>query len=372
MRIGIDCRVLAGPARTGVYQYIWQLVAAFAELRHDHQFMLYTDAPPPEIPGLTANFSVSVLGRSVPGMWQQITLPLALRRDRVDVFHGPTFTLPLYCPCPSVVTIHDLAFLKVPETVPSSVRRRLATMVPSAIRRARAVVTVSQSVADEVEQNYGPFGERLVSTPLGVSGAFAPIEGAAERVRAELGVQGDFILAVGTQEPRKNHVSAVAAFGAARRRHRFRHKLVLAGPRGPASEAIRSAIAHQGLVEDVVELGFVADRHLPGLYQAASCLFFPSLYEGFGLPVLEAMACGTPVVGADIAAVREVAGDAAMLANPLDTEALADALGVVLTNAHQQEELRKRGLIRSAAFSWRKTAERTLSAYRMAAGRGAL
>lgn len=287
--------------------------------------------------------------------WRRLGAPAisALVGD-VQVVHGTNFVLPALGDAPGVVTVHDLSFERE-DTFPGG--RRLRDLVPWSLRRASAVVVPTKTIAAEVTDRYG-LDEALVSvTPEGVSRVFFGATPLAAAALEGMGISGPFVVAVGTIEPRKNLVSLLAAWRRAAR-ELSGWKLVLAGPRG-WGPALPQTLG-------VVALGWVGDDTLPGLLAAADVFCYPSLYEGFGLPPLEAMAAGTPAIAGRYSAAEEVLGDAAFLVEPTDVEALAAALVKVAGDVELRRRLSMAGRARAARFSWERTVNATLGAYEAA------
>lgn len=294
-------------------------------------------------------------------------LPVEARRSRLQLFHGTVNVVPRGLPCPSVVTIHDLAFLRWPEQTPARRYRYMAREVASAARRAARVIAVSESTKVDVVELLGVDSDRVVVTPLGVEERFRPLaDDDHASFLADQGIVRPYILSVGTLEPRKNLPRLLRAFGELS--HEIPHDLVLVGPEGWLTEEIHHALQSPALAGRVRLTGFVDDDELAAWYSLADLFVFPSLYEGFGLPVLEAMACGAPVVTSAVSSLPEVAGEAAVMVDPHDPSAIADGMRRVLTNPALSADLRERGVRRAAAFTWERTAQRTAAVYREAAG----
>jgi glycosyltransferase involved in cell wall biosynthesis len=304
-------------------------------------------------------------------LWEQSRLA-ALSRE-LDLLHGLAFAAPLAAACPTVVTIHDLSFLRFPGAFRPLNRWYLSSITRLSTRRAARVVAVSESTRQDVVHLCGIPGARVVTIPNGVTEEFCPaIPAEAAAFRAHKGLPDHFILFLGTLEPRKNLVRLVDAYarwrretGAGRQRQT---KLVLAGGKGWFYQQVFDRVAELGLTEEVLFPGFVPVEELPWWYRAADLFVYPSLFEGFGLPVLEALACGTPTIASTASSLPEVAGDAALLVDPLDTAALADAIGRVLGDAQTAHELRDAGPRRAALFSWARTAGETVQLYRTVLG----
>ena len=361
MRIGINARLLSGEPgvrQAGIGRYLDRLIAALPEALGPGDELVVLGQPVPA-------------GESAPRriLWEQTTLPRLARRAGLSLLHAPVNVAPLAAPCPTVVTIHDLAFLRLPGVVPTGRRRYLTAMTRVSVARAARVLVVSEVTARDVVDLLGVPPERITVTPLGVDPAFQPRDPDALSVfRDQRGLDRPYILAVGTLEPRKGLTTLIPAFAAVARD--VPHDLVLVGATGWMNTSLDQALA--GLPSPVrarVRLeGFVPAADLPSWYGAADVFAYPSLYEGFGLPVLEAMACGTPVVTSAVSALPEVAGDAALLIPPGNAEALANAIRRILDDPNLAAGMSGRGLARAALFPWSRTAETTVSAYHEALG----
>ncbi|MGH2524387.1 MAG: glycosyltransferase family 4 protein [Anaerolineales bacterium] len=382
MRIGFDA-TSAVRQGGGIGRYTRELLAALAAADHDSDYRLFFASryPPSHaqqrnhsLPPLPPNFHV----RRVPvddvwlvRLWHRarLALPVEWLTGPVDLFHSPDFTLPpTRRGTRTLLTVHDLSFIRDPESAPPRLRRYLNTVVPRSVARAHHVLADSQATRNDLIELYGTPPEKISVLYSGVSEAFRPITGeaalAAVRARYGLG-QGPFVLAVGTLQPRKNYVRLIQAFHEVSHAHA---RLVIAGGKGWLYDSIFAEVKRLGLEGRVVFPGFVADDDLPALYSAARVLAYPSLYEGFGLPILEAMACGTPVVTSTAACLPEVAGDAALLVPPTDWAALAAALEQALTGEAVRTTLISKGLARARQFTWANAARQLLETYRALAG----
>ena len=298
-------------------------------------------------------------------LWEQFLWPGLLLRDGIDVVHGPAHALPLGWPGRSVVTIHDLSFLVDPTTFHLANHRYLQTIVRLSVRRATRIIAVSESTRRDIIRYLGAAPERIDVIHEGVSAEFhprAPDELAA--FRAKHGLMDAFILFLGTIEPRKNLPRLLEAYAELRRRGRVELPLVIAGGEGPGAAATFLRCESLGLQGSVRFVGFVPEEDKPLWYNSAHVFVFPSQYEGFGLPVLEAFACGTPVVASDRSSLPEVVGDAGLLVDPFDTTALAEAMTQVIEDANLRHRLIAAGQEQAARFSWTAAAEKTLDVYR--------
>ncbi len=302
-------------------------------------------------------------------LWEQLAQGRALRAVGADLAHGPVFVGPLVAPCPVVVTVHDLSFLRYPHLFRPANRLYLRLFTRLSVRRARRVIAVSAHAAEETARLLGVARGNIRVVYHGVDPIFRPLppeEVAAFRVRRSLPER--FVLFVGTLEPRKNLARLIEAF--ARAGPDSRTALVLAGARGWYDEEIFAAVERLGLSARVHFPGYVPNDELPLWYNAADVFAYPSLYEGFGLPVLEAQACGTPVLTSSVSALPEAAGDGALLVDPYDVEAIAEGLHRLLTDEPLRETLRRRGLEHAAHFSWPRTAAQTVAVYQEAIAGG--
>ena len=288
-----------------------------------------------------------------------------LRRYGDHIFHGPNFILPPF-PGPSVATVHDLSTVLHPQWHPAARVALMESALPQTLARASRLITPSEAVRGELIAHYGLAPARVQAIPMGVDGAFAPRPAAAlAGTLARLGLQpGGYLLCVATLEPRKNIDGLLDAYLALPPALRRRYPLALAGAPGWHSEALTARLRQLAAGGAVRLLGYVAQGDLPALYAGARLFAFPAFYEGFGLPVLEAMASGVPVVTADRSSLPEVAGDAALLVDPADGAALREALARGLEDEPWREAARARGLARAAERSWDRCVAGTLALYR--------
>lgn len=300
--------------------------------------------------------------------WEQTQLAV-LSRD-LDLLHGLAFAAPLAARCPTIITVHDLSFLRFPEAFRRFNRTYLTLFTRWSTRRAARVIAVSESTRRDVIALCGVPSERVVTIPNGVDKAFCPADAAeVAEFRRNRRLPDRFILYLGTLEPRKNLQTLIDAYAQLRARAAV-PKLVIAGGKGWFFETIFTRVAELGLADDVLFPGYVPGPELPWWYRAAELFVYPSRFEGFGLPVLEAMACGTPVITTTSSSLPEVAGDAALLVDPDDTDALAAALSRLLDDPQLQATLRVAGLSQALRFSWARTATETAQVYRDILGVG--
>jgi glycosyltransferase involved in cell wall biosynthesis len=355
----------------GIGRYTRELIAALAALDRDTPYVLFaagqTRRALPPSPGSNFAWKPALPNSEwLARLWHRARLPLPVETwtGRVGLFHSPDFTLPpLRRGTRSLLTVHDLSFVRAPQTATAGLRAYLNSVVPRSVLRADLVLADSEATRQDILDLYRTPPDKVSVLYSGVDGRFQPVTDQAARqalrVRYAIG-DGPYILSLGTVQPRKNYPRLIEAF---RQLDDPDLKLVIAGGRGwldsPLYELVRSA----RLEKRVQFLGFVADEDLPALYSAAGAFAFPSLYEGFGLPVLEAMACGVPVVTSNVSSLPEVAGEAALLVDPQDVTALAEALSRALTDDKQRQLMIRRGLARVKLFTWEAAAARLKDHY---------
>ena len=376
MHVAINAHLLAHTRsfrRAGVSHYIEQVLIHLGHLDQTNQYSVYTTRGiDQQALGLPPNFRVlpsrlPTINPRVRIPWEQLLAPLLLRQNGADLFHGVLNVLPLACPVPGVVTVHDLAFIRFPQTFRAYNRTYLDFATRMSVRRAVQILAVSEHTKRELVGLLGVPAERVVVTPNAVRAHFRPPEAATlAAFRVSKGLPERFVLYVGTLEPRKNLTTLLSAYAEIARRHDV--PLLVGGGKGWLYDAVFQRLEELGLRERVHFVGYIEEEELPLWYAAATVFVFPSIYEGFGMPPLEAMACGTPVITSNSSSLPEVVGDAGLMVAPTDASAFATALDQVLSDAALHDELRTRGLVRAQAFAWRTTAERTLAAYAVAAG----
>ena len=358
----------------GVNWYIHNLLTHLPRVDRDNRYTAFIGDGRFRGSGLA--LQLSRLPTSSPPIrifWEQVVQPFALRKERVDLLHALAFVTPLLSPCPSVVTVYDLSFLLYPESFKCSKRFYLGLFTRLSARRARRIIAISESTRRDVVRLLGVSPEKVEVVYCGIDDAFRPLPPQSWRERGEVaafrskrGLPERFILFVGTIEPRKNVGRLIEAYGRLRSASRGGVRLVIGGAKGWFYEDVFARVEELGLEGEVMFPGYIPVSELPLWYNAAELFVYPSLYEGFGLPPLEAMACGTPVVTANTSSLPEVVGDAGLTVDPLDVEGLAEAMRRVLDNEALRQEMKVRGLQRAKDFSWTKTAQETVQVYRRA------
>jgi glycosyltransferase involved in cell wall biosynthesis len=378
MRIGIDGIPLTAP-KTGVGHYTFELACALAQVAMDSNFEVVYPSNLPTVAlteedsrSLPANLKIKQVrvGR-VGRYWWSTGLPRYVRSSGIELFHGTNYEVPPWRQCATVLTIHDLSLLTHPETHEKRRVSRARRRLPLMARAANAIIVPSESVRGEVCQYLGLSAEKVFAVPEAARTCFRHMEPAeTEEVRSRLGIGADFLLTVGTIEPRKNLSTLVRAFEEiARSRPLNKLQLVVAGSRGWLSEPLLEEVENSPCRHRIVLTEYLNDDSLRALYSSCTALVYPSIYEGFGLPPLEAMACGAPVITSRIPALEETTGGAALLVEPTNVQALAAAITDLLDNGQLKAELSSRGRSRAAEFTWERTARLTLDVYEKAKAR---
>ena len=360
-QIGIDIRAMLAPALGGVGRYVRNLVLHLADLPDLPPTLLYADRPAAQVKlELPAQAPMRVRPVLAPRGWLRAALPLAAWRDGVRLVHFPSTVLPPVLAARRVVTVYDLAFEFFPDTYSPADLAMQRRAVRGAVR-ADLVIADSQSTADDLVARHRLPPERIRTIPLAAEARFFAPPPPDEQ--PPLGLAPGYLLYVGALQPRKNLARLIEAYAMACRQGLDR-PLVLAGAGEAAHvEMLRQRAENYRVQERVIFPGYVADEALPALYRGAWALVYVSLYEGFGLPPLEAMACGTPAVAANGSCFPEVLGEAALLVDPLDVGAISRAL-VAIAEPRTRGQYARRGRAQAGRFSWQDTARRTLAAYR--------
>ena len=373
MRIGLE--VTAAVRQSGgIGRYVREMVHALADVDQTNQYSLFYASKYKAARGildLPDNFHIRHLPVNdiwLARIWQRIRLPVPVEfiTGAVDIYHSPDFTLPPTLQgVPTLLTVHDLSFLRDPESASPGLRGYLEIAVKRSVRLATHVLADSQSTKDDLIELYSTPENKITVLYPGVSSDFRPIIDPAKlrqvRKRYKLGTE-PFVLSVGTLQPRKNHLTLIKAFEIALGDSEY--NLVLAGGKGWSYEEVYDLVESRGLQNRVLFPGFVAEDDLSALYSSAHIMTFPSLYEGFGLPVLEAMACGLPVIASSVSSLPEVTGNAALLVDPSNVEDMADAMLKLVENVDLRKSLSNKGFKRVEQFSWYTSAKTLLGVYR--------
>jgi glycosyltransferase involved in cell wall biosynthesis len=368
MKIGVEGRTLQG-MRHGVARYLSNLLRELLAQDTANDYLVYLSEPIEPLGYSAPNLSFSELHMRPSLAWRHLRLPLAMRSDRVDLHFSPSYFLPLYKVCPAVVVVHDISFRTHPEWFSGELRFRFDSIFWREVRQAERIITVSEFSRAEIARSLDLDPEGIAVIPEAADAGFRRLDdaGVAGEVRARLGLSEDFVFTVGAVHTRRNLERLIEALGMAARERGIEPQLLIVG--APASFSppvdLEGAIRRAGLTGpgQVQHLPFVSEEDLLALYNACGLFVYPSLYEGFGLPVLEAMACGAPVACSSVSSIPEVAGDAAALFDPEDTREMAGVIGELLTDEAARNRLREMGPRRAATFSWERAARQTLELF---------
>ena len=358
MKIAIDARKWHD---YGIGTYVRNLVRHLARLDHETTYFLFCErSDAAMLRDLAMNFVPIVDESSAYGLVEHVSIPLKLKRLGADLLHSPHYVRPVLCPTASVVTVHDCIHLLFPQYLPNRWAYFYARfMLGQAVRRSARVFTVSEASRADILRFYPDADpERIQVIPNAIDPAILETPSPAEmaRVNERYQLRGRFVLYAGNIKPHKNLERLITAFGLLKQRPGHEDvKLLIIGEDVARYGSLRRSMEAAGVRQDVRFFGFVPERTLAALYRLASVFAFPSLYEGFGLPPLEAMACGTPVVTSRISSLPEVVGDAAILVDPYSADEIADAIARVLGDAALADELRRKGRERAATFSWERS-----------------
>ncbi len=374
MKIGINMQLLSA-TDAGVGQYARNLADNVTRFDTDNRYFIFGD--PGRLNAFdSSNTTVipthSIVSRRIRRiLWEQLILPGKVTARNLDIMYYPDHTTSfLRMSCPVIITVHDLAFLAFPKTFGTATRVYKSLAVSRSAARADLVIADSEATKRECMRLLDLPEEKLRVVHLGVSPLFGPVrdEQKLEMVRTKYGLEGDVVLYLGTLEPRKNLVRLVQAFHRMKARGHGKVKLVIGGSKGWLFKEIFETVEKLGLSEQVVFTGYVPAEHLPALYAIARVFVYPSLYEGFGIPPLEAMASGCPVVTSNTSSLPEVCGDAAVFVDPYETDEIATAIDRLLDDPSACEQLRAKGFAQAARFGWERTAREHIRIFNEVAG----
>jgi len=371
--IGLNAHLLtaqAGYRSAGINGYIYNLLQALPQVDPSFQYIVWTGrhAQPPAEPRLTVRRSSWGTEKPLRRiLWEQVIQPFAAWRSSPDLLHALAFVSPVLSRIPSVVTVYDLSFVHYPDRLPAARRHYLQLLTKRSCLHARRVIAISHSTAHDLVETFHIPANKIDIAPPGVGPQFRPaMSFDTEAFRHRHSLPERFLLFLGTLEPRKNLPVLLRAYARLPIQDRTQVHLVLAGGKGGMYDEVFRTIEEQGIADTVHLPGYVDANDLPLWYNAADALVYPSIFEGFGLPVIEAMACGTPVLVSNVSSLPEAAGDTGYCLPPDDVEAWTSALAHVIHNAAWREEAGHRAMQHAAQFSWHATAVQTVASYQKA------
>lgn len=368
MRIGIDARLL-GYTQAGIGQYILRLTEGLTSIDSDDEFILLQSRKDSRIPFGKGRFQKRILWTPAHNRLEQFILPVEIAPLGLDVLHSPDFIPPFHRNCKSIITIHDLAFLLYPHFMTRD-SARYYSQIDQAVRRTDHIIAVSESTKRDTAQLLGVDESKITVIHEAVHPNFQPVSDAQAlaQVREKYGIRGDFILFVSTIQPRKNLPTLLLAYRHLLDDYSPDCQLVMVGKKGWLYEEVFTTAEQLRLQDKVLFLGRVPGEDIPLLYNAARVHVHPAYYEGFGLPALEAMACGTPTIVSNVSSLPEVVGDAGLLVEPDDVCGWAVAMWRALSDDELRTRMIEKGLCRAKLFSLEKMAEETMEVYRKVVG----
>lgn len=369
MRIAVDASTIS--TQGGPRTYVLGLLDALLRIDRENDYVVFYNDPAHLGRFPRARELVLPGKRPLSRLWREhVLLPQACRAERIDLLHCPKSAIPFRSPCPTVVTLHDLIPLRHPETEKIAARIYWNIQIPIAAKRSSFIITDSEHARQEIIADFQVAPERIKAIMLGFDPRMLAQRepSAAAAVRAKYGLPAGYILYVGTIQPRKNIDTLIEAYYRLKQQREEIPKLVIVGRKGWLYDKLFARISQLGLVHEVLFTGFVPDEELPYIYDGAVLFAYLSFFEGFGLPPLEAMACGIPVVTSNTTSLPEVVGDAGVAVPPADVELVATAIARILDDTAYATLLGQRGRERARLFSWEAAAEETLEIYRRLAG----
>ncbi|MBI2953593.1 MAG: glycosyltransferase family 4 protein [Chloroflexi bacterium] len=371
MHVGINAHLLSFAASyrgAGISRYIRSLISHLRQSGNG-QYTVFLGDPnfPQEFsPNTSFHLNISRLPTVNPMvriLWEQLLLPVELASSDIDILHSMGYVQPVACLRRSIVTVHDLSFVLFPEMFNRLNRLYLTMLTRLSVRRANRVIAVSENTKRDLTRLFGVASEKIDVVYHGVEERFCPATGAElAAFRLDRNLPERYILFIGTLEPRKNVHTLIKAFAKVRKAG-LPHKLVIGGAKGWLWSEIFSMVSEMGLEREVIFPGYISLENEPLWYNGADLFVYPSLYEGFGFPLLEAMACGTPVVTSNSSSLPEVVGEAGLLVDPSSGDDLAEAMLTVLTDRALSDDMKKKGLERARSFSWAEAAGKTAQIY---------
>lgn len=359
-RFGYDSKT-GSPRRVGSGEYCFELLLNLNRIDEKNSYIIYLpQSPSPDLPKESDRWHYKIVRPRK--MWTLIGLSLEffLRRSKPDIFFSPTHYLPIYAPKRSAISIMDVSYVKFPELFKRRDLNQLTKWTGYSVRKASMIFTISQASKDDIIKIYGVPEDKVIVTHLGIKtiSNFKNQKENMDKIIEKYGVDGEYVLFVGTLQPRKNILRLIEAFS----RLKEDIKLVVVGKKGWMYEEILEAPKKFNIENKVRFLDFVSDEDLPFFYKNAVCFVLPSLYEGFGLPVLEAMKYGCPVITSNVSSLPEAGGDAALYVNPLDADDIKEKIELMINDKGLRIKFVKKGYEQVKKFSWEKTARETLTA----------
>lgn len=368
MKIGIDGRAAKWYRGTGIGNYAYQIINSLNNLDTSNKYLLFMPENCSTDIDFNRNFEVrNISENNSSNFWDEVNIPNILHDNEVEIYHVPQngIGLPFDKPCRMIITLHDIIPYRMPETVGPNYLKIFLKEIPRIIPQCDGIITVSNFSKEDIMKEFNFPGDKIFVTHLAPEDIYVPHDKQISKslVNNLYNIQGDFILYIGGFSPRKNIIGLMEAFSKLLAKYRKDIKLVIAGKKGISYDIYRLRAEQLNISEKVIFPGFISMEHLPYLYSASELFVYPSFYEGFGLPPIEAMACGIPVIASNSTSIPEIVGDNTISINPNDTDELFEAMLKVLEDDSLRESLITKGLVRASELSWRDTALKTLKAY---------
>lgn len=369
MKIGIDARAAKWYRGTGIGTYSYQLINSLNNIDGFNNYVLYM----PKNCALNINFNKNIQIENIKeenknNFWNEVNVPNLSLDKNIDLYHVPQngIGLPHHKNCPFVITLHDVIPLKMPETVSHQYLKIFNSEMPKIIPLCDGIITVSEYSKEDIIKAFNFPREKIFVTYLASEPIYKPMDKKLSKaiIKKHYGISSDFILYIGGYSPRKNILGLIEAFSILKTKFHRDIKLVISGNKGISYSIYKKRVEELRIEDNVIFTGFISMKHIPYLYNASSLFVYPSFYEGFGLPPIEAMACGVPVIASKASSIPEILQDSALLIDPHNIDILCSKMHAVLMNKCLQNALISKGLKRTSQLSWNKTAEKTLNAYK--------
>lgn len=370
MRIGLDCRSAAWYRGTGIGNYSYKLISNMISTPH-HSYDLYT--PQNSLKENFSDYSTDIDFHPIPtgsenGFWNKVNCSNYTLEKDLSLFHTPQngIGLPDNFDCPLIITLHDIIPARMPETVSSTFNKMYHENIQNILDRSSGIITVSHFSKQDIIKEYSYPSNRIFVTHLASDISYKPLNKALSKafIKNLLHIEEDYILYIGGFTPRKNILGIIKAYQQNFPKLKNKYKLLIAGKKGLSYSIYRDYVNSNNLQNHVIFTDFIHNNNLPFLYNAASLFMFPSFYEGFGLPPLEAMACGTPVIASNITSIPEVLKDGAVYVDPYDIDDIAKKMMLILNSPELQSNIISKGLAVNDLYSWKKTAAETMTAFK--------
>ncbi len=370
MKIGIDARVLYSANLRGIGKYLFNIINIINDTKYSARFFLFYNhwngkKTIPNGAGIIEKQCEVKKGDRL-FLWEQLRLPKEAKKEKVDILHCPANTIPLYQPCPTVVTLHDTLLMESDEDETKDFLFYTRKIIPIGLRKVKKIITVSHNSKKDIIKYFKIAPEKIEVIYHGISPQYRKIESpeTLNLIKSKYGISKKYMFSLGAIGPRKNTLKVIESFLVLKNKYKLDIQLVISGLQNEAMSILSKKTTEMGIKEDVVLIGYISDEDLVALYSFAEISLYLSLYEGFGFPALESMACGCPVIASNLTSLPELVEDPDSLANPRDTEEIVEKSIPFLKNASFRSQKINDGLQRIKKFSWEKAAEKTLTVYK--------